>query len=76
MNDIDRFIEALIEQDTLPGTNSRINEDVISEMKMMTSVEDIKAYAIATVGLTGGQVNNALINSGLDAGTRHYWWFT
>jgi hypothetical protein len=68
MNDIDKFVQALVEQDTLPGTNSLLDENDIQEMKMMATIDDIQAYAIATAGLTVGQINNALINAGLETG--------
>ena len=68
MNDIDKFVQALVEQDTLPGTNSLLDENDIQQMKNMATVDDVQAFAI-TKGLDAAKVNNALIDAGLEFGT-------
>lgn len=68
MNDIDKFVQAIIQQDTLPGANSIFDENDIQQMKNMATVDDVQAFAI-TKGLDAAKVNNALIDAGLEFGT-------
>jgi hypothetical protein len=68
MNDIDKFVQAIIQQDTLPGANPIFDESDIQQMKNMTTVDDVQAFAI-TKGLDAAKVNNALIDAGLEFGT-------
>ena len=68
MNDIDKFIQEIVRQDTLPGTNSVLNENDIQEMKTMSTVDDIRMFATSK-GLDAAKVNNALIDSGLEYGS-------
>lgn len=68
MNDIDKFVQAIIQQDTLPGANPIFDENDIQQMKNMTTVDDVQAFAI-TKGLDAAKVNNALIDAGLEFGT-------
>tara|TARA_R100001086_G_scaffold202234_1_gene118367 strand:+ start:700 stop:1680 length:981 start_codon:yes stop_codon:yes gene_type:complete len=67
MNDIDKFVAALVDQDTMAGTNRAFDENDIQTMKNMSSIEDVKQYAVAN-GLSSGKVNNALISAGLQYG--------
>ena len=67
MNDIDKLVQAIVEQDTLAGQNPLLTEDDIQQMKLMSTVDDVQAFAI-TKGLSAAKVNNALISAGLDAG--------
>ena len=68
MNDIDKFIQEIVRQDTLPGTNSVLNENDIQEMKTMSTVDDIRMFATSK-GLDAAKVNNALIDAGLEYGS-------
>ena len=68
MNDIDRFVAALVDQDTMAGTNPILTEDDIQQMKTMSTIDDVQAFAI-TKGLSSGKVNNALISAGLQYGS-------
>ena len=67
MNDIDKFVAALVDQDTMAGTNPILTEDDIQQMKTMSTIDDVQAFAI-TKGLSSGKVNNALISAGLQYG--------
>ena len=67
MNDIDKLVQAIVEQDTLAGQNPLLTEDDIQQMKLMSTVDDVQAFAI-TKGLPAAKVNSALISAGLDAG--------
>ena len=67
MNDIDKLVQAIVEQDTLAGQNPLLTEDDIQQMKLMSTVDDVQAFAI-TKGIPAAKVNNALISAGLDAG--------
>ena len=67
MNDIDKLVQAIVEQDTLAGQNPLLTEDDIQQMKLMSTVDDVQAFAI-TKGLSAAKVNSALISAGLDAG--------
>ena len=68
MNDIDKLIQSLVEQDSLAGQNPILTENDIQEMKMMSTVDDVQAFAI-TKGIDAAKVNNALINAGLEFGS-------
>ena len=68
MNDIDKFVAALVDQDTMAGTNPILTEDDIQQMKTMSTIDDVQAFAI-TKGLSSGKVNNALISAGLQYGS-------
>jgi len=68
MNDIDKFVAALVEQDNISGTNPLLKENDIQQMKTLSTIDDVQAYAI-TKGLSSAKVNNALINSGLEYGS-------
>ncbi len=67
MNDIDKLVQAIVEQDTLAGQNPLLTEDDIQQMKLMSTVDDVQAFAI-TKGIPAAKVNSALISAGLDAG--------
>ena len=67
MNDVDKFVQEIIQQDTLPGSNPIFNESDIEQMKTMATVDDVQAFAI-TKGLDAAKVNNALIDAGLEFG--------
>jgi hypothetical protein len=66
--DVNKFVEALVAQDSLAGQNPLLTEDTIAQMKMMSSVDDVQAFAIATVKMDVQKVNNALIDAGLEFG--------
>ena len=65
MNDVDKFVAAIVEQDSLAGSNPILSEDDIQQMQLMGSVNDVQMYAIEK-GIDAGKVNNALISTGLD----------
>ena len=65
MNDVDKFIAAIVEQDSLAGSNPILSEDDIQQMQLMNSIDDVQMYAIEK-GIDAGKVNNALISTGLD----------
>ena len=67
MNDVDKFVQEIIQQDTLPGSNPIFDESDIEQMKTMATVDDVQAFAI-TKGLDAAKVNNALIDAGLEFG--------
>jgi hypothetical protein len=67
MNDVDKFVQEIIQQDTLPGSNPIFDENDIEQMKTMATVDDVQAFAI-TKGLDAAKVNNALIDAGLEFG--------
>ena len=66
--DVNKFVQALIQQDTLPGANPIFSENDIQQMKNMATVDDVQAFAI-TKNLDAAKVNNALIDAGLEFGT-------
>ena len=65
MNDVDKFIAAIVEQDSLAGSNPILSEDDIQQMQLMNSIDDVQMYAIEK-GIDAGKVNNALISTGLN----------
>src|SRR6056300_1980790 len=65
MNDVDKFVAAIVEQDSLAGSNPILSEDDIQQMQLMNSIDDVQMYAIEK-GIDAGKVNNALISTGLD----------
>jgi len=65
--DVNKFVQALIQQDNLPGANPIFSENDIQQMKNMTTVDDVQAFAI-TKNLDAAKVNNALIDAGLEFG--------
>ena len=66
MNDVDRLVQAIVEQDTLAGQNPLLTEDDIQQMKLMGTTDDVQNYAISK-NISRAKVNSALISSGLDA---------
>ena len=66
MNDVDRLVQAIVEQDTLAGQNPILTEEDIQQMKLMGTTDDVQNYAISK-GIASAKVNSALISSGLDA---------
>lgn len=66
MNDVDRLVQAIVEQDTLAGQNPILTEEDIQQMKLMGTTDDVQNYAISK-GIGSAKVNSALISSGLDA---------
>jgi hypothetical protein len=66
MNDIDKLVQAIVEQDTLAGQNPILTEEDIQQMKLMSTTDDVQNYAISK-GIASAKVNSALISSGLDA---------
>ena len=66
MNDVDRLVQAIAEQDTLAGQNPILTEEDIQQMKLMGTTDDVQNYAISK-GIASAKVNSALISSGLDA---------
>jgi hypothetical protein len=66
--DVNKFVQALIQQDNLPGANPIFSENDIQQMKNMATVDDVQAFAI-TKNLDAAKVNNALIDAGLEFGT-------
>ena len=64
--DVNRLVVELEKQegDRLPGTNRIFDESDFIEMKTMSSVSDVKAFAL-TKGLDAGKFNSATIATGL-----------
>jgi hypothetical protein len=66
MNDIDKLVQAIVEQDTLAGQDPKLTEEDIQQMKLMGTTDDVQQFAISK-GIPSAKVNSALISSGLDA---------
>ena len=66
MNDVDRLVQAIVEQDTLAGQNPILTEEDIQQMKLMGTTDDVQNYAISK-GIASAKVNSALISSGIEA---------
>lgn len=65
--DVNKLVAELESQeaDRLPGTNKIFDENDFIEMKAMSSVEDVKAFAVSK-GLDSSKFNSALIATGLE----------
>ena len=66
MNDIDKLVQAIVEQDTVAGQNPILTENDIQQMKLMGSTDEVQQFAISK-GIPSAKVNSALISSGIDA---------
>ena len=66
MNDVDRLVQAIVEQDTLAGQNPILTEEDIQQMKLMGTTDDVQNYAISK-NISRAKVNSALISSGIEA---------
>ena len=66
MNDVDRLVQAIVEQDTLAGQNPILTEEDIQQMKLMGTTDDVQNYAISKK-ISRAKVNSALISSGIEA---------
>ena len=65
MNEIDKLVQAIVEQDTIAGQNPILTENDIQQMKLMGSTDDVQQFAISK-GISSAKVNSALISAGLD----------
>ena len=59
--EINKLVDEIIKQDSLPGRNSALTDETIQELREKTSVEDVEAAAL----LAG--VNETYINDALEA---------
>ena len=44
--EINKLVDEIIKQDSLPGRNSALTDETIQELREKTSVEDVKAAAL------------------------------
>ncbi len=47
MNDIDKLVQAIVEQDTVAGQNPILTENDIQQMKLMGSTDEVQQFAIS-----------------------------